>query len=1169
MESVVTFRPALPPLQTNVHRRDGSLGSPLELDLPTSPTATRKRASFISKKIRSFSISSRSSFDLSDNGDSRSGANTPPPRRVLQKTPTMNSSSIFRRISRRASKDSMASSQTSDESVKFASMTVLKHGPLKIDARLRKARADYLVLTDACLLVFSTVDAARSIFPTIGGAPPNRLSRSSTVSSLNHEAGPSEKRVEIPLGRIIEISNDEGLSPHFALDVWWSEAPPTVAWAHVKLLFGLPQERDLWMSDIRRAVRELLGTSSVPVGLIAPNVESRIRQIVAEEEPGYYGGPLGIFPVVQTLPSRANTESYDFGKKWRDAPSYYLLLGINMCYLVCVPKTSVHKLPEDLDMTYVAFGLTSLIRFRATLISHDDRFALGFRMPGESEKRLELASRWYREIVATFMKADRIVKPAWPQHLQHDIFKVQGLTPQLYLPLGEDFGGFRRTLEAYCATYGCESPEWTVSWKCQKQEYNPEFRLVRPRVAGGYTRFQLLAVFKALRYNDYFQSLSFRGVDFRPLCGWFDSPRFSDSVADVSRNGLVIDSVHRDILKAAPILSREIHAMAFSSGSIRKIDLTDVLSSWCDPSNVRSGVSIEQEIARPLFLLLKTRNTPLDTLLLGGNPLTTAEVDDLVSALAIPGTISHLDISRCRLDESSLEDIWDALQHQGLSMEVLNTSHNSGSIDYSVVRDSLVHFTSLRSLKIAGNCLGRYTDFLFYDETTTKWSLEELDLSDVRLSEETIRVLATYLSSPASQNLKSLHLNNCGINGSDVAMLFRSMGQNRELVCYVSGNPMETGGNDLASAVACNFGPKALFMDMIEYRDEVDFIKMIRALAVNKTISLLSLVGTATPGQVSEEACAAVSDLFATNTALRCLDFSGYSAKLDEGQLGLGFSRALAGLAQNRSLRHLRIRNQKLNMNVGDLASAISTNATLRTLDVHDNGFNLSNLTHMTRSLERNTSIHEFLPFSQHELDRAIRTSMESVEVATVKPGLRRRLSSKHAARPAGLGNDERMMLLQELRGAWTAKLDQIERILERNRVAAAAAKKALPRSSLGTGHGYGYGYGYGYGSHGIIDDLPTLFGGLATVDRGKKQAQTTEAAADSRKETEEGEEMTRPWTPPPPAESVGTAQGDSIGTAPHHVSGDKVLDSPVIDVTDLFSSLYTPPEWAVSDESP
>lgn len=135
------------------------------------------------------------------------------------------------------------------------------------------------------------------------------------------------------------------------------------------------------------------------------------------------------------------------------------------------------------------------------------------------------------------MKADRAVKPAWPQQLQRDIFDLHGLTSQLHLPAGQDFGGLKRTLEAYCAAYGCPLPDWTVSWKCERREHNPEFRLLPSKAGSGYTKYQLLAVFKSLRYNDYFKSLSFRDVDFSPICGWYDLPQYNDAVADVSRNG--------------------------------------------------------------------------------------------------------------------------------------------------------------------------------------------------------------------------------------------------------------------------------------------------------------------------------------------------------------------------------------------------------------------------------------------------------------------------------------------------------------------------------------------------------------------------------------------------------------------------------------------------------
>lgn len=378
MDSVITTRPVLPPLQTDAHFH-GDISSSVGLHGSSSTTelASKKRNSFLSKTFRSFSSSS--SLDTSAaNAESRSGSRTPP-RRVLQKTPTVTSSSIFHRISRRPSKDSTTSSQCSDVSGKLASLKVLKHGPLKTDSKLWKSRSDYLVITENCLVKFGSVDAARNTFNDIGG-PTNRLSRSSTISSLNHETGSADSRLEIPLNRIINIFNEEGSSPHFGLDVWWAETSPVVAWSNVKLFFSMPQERDDWLAEIRRAIREYMGRPGVPGGMISPNVEQRIHSIVAAEEPSCSGVPLDIFPVVQRNTShRVKPDASDAAKKIRDASSYYLLLGLSKCYLVRVFRTTVHKPAQELDVSVVVFGLTSLIRLKATMIPHEERFVLSFR----------------------------------------------------------------------------------------------------------------------------------------------------------------------------------------------------------------------------------------------------------------------------------------------------------------------------------------------------------------------------------------------------------------------------------------------------------------------------------------------------------------------------------------------------------------------------------------------------------------------------------------------------------------------------------------------------------------------------------------------------------------------------------------------------------------------
>ncbi|GKT46647.1 uncharacterized protein ColSpa_06828 [Colletotrichum spaethianum] len=1036
MDAAANRRSMLPTIQTTHHGDPSTTKrSAAELRSVSTPTLGGKRRSFLSKTFRKVSSSS-SSTDLASMSEEASSGLHMKSKRVLHKnngSGGSNSSSIFYRLNRRASKDSSASSHMSEETPNYLSpqppppppnpVRILKHGPLKTDSRLWKSRAEYVVLTDGHLIKFSSVEAARSNFNEL--APPTaRLKRSSTSSTLSQDGTHSDGRVEIPLCRIVNIFNEEGVSPHFGLDVWWSETSPLVSWACTKLFFGMPAERDDWMSEIRHAIRESAGSSTVPKGLIASNVESAIYAIVAREEPSCRGCPLDIFPVVQrTTLLSSKAENIENAKKSRDGSSYYLLLGQNKCYLVRVARTSVYKAPQDIDISTVVFGLTSLVRLKATMVPHEERFVLGFRLPCENEKRLELASRWYREIVMTFMKADRAVKPAWPQHMQRDIFDIRGLTAQLLLPSGQDYGGLKRTLEAYCATFQCKAPEWTVNWKCERREHCPEFRLLPAKESGGYSALQLLAVFKALRFNDYFKALSFHDVDFSPLCGLTDVPGWDESVADVNRDGVVIDGVHRDILKSAPLLSQEIHAVAFTSGSVRKIDLTNVLASRniVGVSRARAGSKKEPEVVRPILLLLRTGCIPCDTLLVGGNPLTAAEVDDL-------DLLKELDISRCNLDERSLEEIWDALPSQGYKMEALNTSRNIGHVDHMVVKNNLSHFVCLRKLGMAGNCLSQFRDPIFFDETIMQWGLEELDLSNINC--------------PEANYLRRLDLNNCGMTGTQIAELFRSMGQGRVMTCSISGNYLETGTEALSAAIADNFGPTSLFMDMIEFQNEENYIKIIKALSLNRTIRLLSLVGTSTPGQVSEEACMAVSDFFATNQSVQYLDFSGFSAKLDEGQLGLGFSRSLSGLAENTALRHLRVRNQKLNLNIGDLAHAIHLNQTLSTLDVQENNFNLSNLSHMVKSLDQNSSIQEFCPFSRSELNAAVKSSVQNVGMPTSQPSTARarrasKVLSKATFENFAMEMDKNNALMQNLKDEWSVKTAQIDHVLERNRTLA------------------------------------------------------------------------------------------------------------------------------------
>lgn len=154
--------------------------------------------------------------------------------------------------------------------------------------------------------------------------------------------------------------------------------------------------------------------------------------------------------------------------------------------------------------------------------------------PFGRETRLDLASVHYRLIIEAMTRADRILKPMWPQHFQQTLFDIKGLPPPLQLTSGNDLGGVERSLDAYCAAFHVDVPLWTVDWHTSSQ---PAFRLL-PLEGSQYSPLQLMAVFRALRYNSFFKAISFRNVDLSPLSSRKDYSTYGEGVVYTSLNGM-------------------------------------------------------------------------------------------------------------------------------------------------------------------------------------------------------------------------------------------------------------------------------------------------------------------------------------------------------------------------------------------------------------------------------------------------------------------------------------------------------------------------------------------------------------------------------------------------------------------------------------------------------
>lgn len=219
---------------------------------------------------------------------------------------------------------------------------------------------------------------------------------------------------------------------------------------------------------------------------------------------------------------------------------------------------------------------------------------------------------------------------------------MSGIKEPQYLVAREDFGSFRRTLDAYTAAYRCDPVDWEINWK--QTRFAPEFRLL-PAKRGPYAPLQLLAVLRALRYNDYFNSLSFRDVDLSGLYGVVDDMGGKRlNAAYLSRTcefipkshggfdlltgclGVALGSEEVEILRNSPLLHQEFHALAFCSETIRQIDLRNCSRSLTSQHG-RHVPSLQ--FLTPILNLLRSGITKCNRLLLGGNILPQSDIEDL------------------------------------------------------------------------------------------------------------------------------------------------------------------------------------------------------------------------------------------------------------------------------------------------------------------------------------------------------------------------------------------------------------------------------------------------------------------------------------------------------------------------------------------------------------
>ncbi|KAI0443391.1 RNI-like protein [Xylaria telfairii] len=1005
------------------------------------PEKSQRRASFSPiKAIRSLSISSQISH-LSIGSDS-DVSNTVAQRRTLRKPAppeVLKKESLIRKDSKSSTEGSIGRDSTSTQpttpsitsrstSIHGDIVSVIKSGALQPEPSILKPKREYLVLTPSALLKFKSRAAAEQQFPTISPAE-HGLSPLTPVESHTSLRGLSNNtEIIIPLEKIVSVFKDEGTRPSFGLEIWWKSSNKTHVFTSSELGFRLPDERDDWLKHIRQAAKaraKAVGEERAPA-----EIELCFAPVLDAINEG--DGSVDIYPVV---PRRPYTRSVgELKKNWKEASSFYLVFSK---YSLLLVQFSASSNGQKVKPNLVQFGLVTLSRVRVNV--NDERFDLVFRLPLEQPQKLQLASRYYRTILSKLFQADTYLKPAWPLWTRREVFYIDDAAQQMPLPNGEDYGGFRTTLEAFIEGYRCQPIEWTVKWKDVK--YTPQFCLLRPRGQSRYSARQLLAVFRALRFNEFFKSISFGGVDFSSLSNKFDNTERLESTIWLSRTGKHnLTRSEADMVESSSVLFQELVSILIGTESIKHIDLTNVLRKVPTISPVQKDNSLTIpigvcEIVPPVVLLWSSLQTRGNSISLNGNAI--GEVDAIELCRVFQSRSNFLrafEISRCNLDEASLVYIWEGLHEQRSTLEELDTSYNSGRIEASRIACTLNEANRLQRLNLAYTIRGELEGPLFrpWSSSTSfeAWRLEDLDLSGWKLNFETLCGIMKYLELDESNDLRRLSLNNCALTGELVTGIFCRIGTGRDMHLSLNGNPLEAGSTDWIDLIHGNEAPTKLHLDMIQFQNESNFNKLLSALSHNKTIKFLSMVGTGPPDRVTSMTSDLLSKFFSTNDTLEFLDLSGYSGKLEDGQLGWGLSGALSGLKENTSLHQLRLRNHDMGAaeDLTELCRIIMSNKGLAMFDIQHNNFDHHQFGKLVQALSYNNQLISF-PISQADRDYAIskekRLFMKAQKRSTTKAQDKLRKSAENRLQGT-------LTLLQE---HWDSEAKKAKDILERNRI--------------------------------------------------------------------------------------------------------------------------------------
>ncbi|KAI9371676.1 hypothetical protein BJX61DRAFT_510547 [Aspergillus egyptiacus] len=871
---------------------------------------------------------------------------------------------------------------------------ILHHGEIQITGGMWRKKSQYLVLTDTHLVRFKNANKAMEMFPSIPPSMARPGSNRQSVASISSLQDPTlsaagDASAGIPLNSIVAVYMLDDSKPSSSVEVAYMDERGQKT-TFIQMQTPDLQELNLWMVGIRSAAEMIRGTSPMPFDPRA--LDGVVRML--ERERDYDPESFRMFRVLQMASSKSPTRASSDELTKLSPTGCYLALGMHKLHLVALHKVSNRSSTvslTDLD-TATSFGLMNL-----TCLSMewgDDSLHLTFRIPLQRPCSIFLASVHSLEIAYWIRQSTEFLRPLWIKQ-PYEFIVPRDLSNEDNFPpvcLDEDYGCFDRTLVAYCASYGIDTSNirYTIDTQCDDA---PCFKLLRPAspAQSKYTPLELIALMRALRYNESFRSISFSGVSLDAIQGLRDFYGV-DKDAHVTRANAQIHVPGQENLS---VLSQEVRALILKSKWLRRLDFSYTLSRT--PKSDNDGHDPGCGIPEAIFPICRRELTNVDWVVLNGIKLGDSDLDYLVDAASQRGShFRALEVGNCGISVHDIDLVLSTTVAQVSTLEAIDISGVQGRVKPDMLHQYLGYFGQIKKLDLSRISRTSGPEPLISAPILFNWRLKELSFSQTAVNRETVDAIATYLASDRSQRLRVVRLDQCGLTGQDVAILLHSLAvveRGRDLHLHVNDNRLDLGCSYLCDAIAQDKTPSRLSMRMIDFKKEEQFQDLAEALRKNHTLKYLDISKASLPYDAGPETCKSLQLMFEENDTLEDLDISGESAHLDVARFGIGLNLALTGLKKNNSLKVLRIEHQKLGLQgANTLASVLENNTSLLEVYCENNDINLQSFTVLVNGLQKNRSL---LSLSCMDQDRAQSLDKVRREIENVKRDLS---SSQHSA---------------------------------------------------------------------------------------------------------------------------------------------------------------------------